>query len=116
EISSAPLTATADVISSLNDDGSIIVFNFPRVLSGATASSDTNNNSEIYAAVIVARPTFGSLDSIFNAASFGNDLLTLKAIAPDSVVSVRGTALANGTHQTGRLANGSVPTNVAGPT
>src|SRR5207249_5753015 len=34
KITNAPSSATAEVVSSLNDDGSIAVFNFPRVLSG----------------------------------------------------------------------------------
>src|SRR5207244_2356845 len=40
KITNAPSSATADVVSSLNDDGSIVAFNFPRILSGALANSD----------------------------------------------------------------------------
>ena len=46
-VTSGPSTATAEVVSSLNDDGSLIAFNFPRVLSGVS-NSDFANNSEIY--------------------------------------------------------------------
>src|SRR6185312_1026935 len=39
QVTSAPSTATAEVVSSTNDDGSVAVFSFPRVLSGAVSDS-----------------------------------------------------------------------------
>src|SRR5262249_8144979 len=74
-ITSASSNATAEVVSSLNDDGSIVVFNFARVLSGAVANSDLANDSEIYTAETAARPPFGTL-TILNGASFGNESTT----------------------------------------
>src|SRR5205807_6435749 len=64
KITNAPSSATADVVSSLNNDGSIVAFNFPRVLSGAVANSDSANNSEIYVTAVSARPAFGALTAI----------------------------------------------------
>ena len=49
-------SATADVVSSLSDDGSVIAFNFPRILSGALTNNDFANNSEIYVTGTPARP------------------------------------------------------------
>src|SRR5207253_7085675 len=50
-----------EVITSLNDDGTTLVFNFPRVLSGAVSDSNLQNNSEIYVANPAPRPAFGNL-------------------------------------------------------
>jgi Tol biopolymer transport system component len=46
-VTNGPATATADVVSSLNDTGTLVAFNFPRVLSGAVVFSDYANNTEI---------------------------------------------------------------------
>jgi len=113
KITSAPASAAADVVSSLNDDGSVIAFNFPRVLSGAVTNSDLANDSEIYISNTQPRPSFGAL-AILNGASLGNEPATTKAVAPDSIASARGSLLANSTQQAQRLANGTFPTNVGG--
>jgi uncharacterized protein (TIGR03437 family) len=115
KITDAPASAVADVVSSLNDDGSVIAFNFPRVLSGAVTNSDLANNSEIYLSSTQPRPSFGAL-TILNGASLGNEPATTKAVAPDSIAVARGGLLANATQQPQRLANGTFPTNVAGTT
>ncbi|HEX8899434.1 MAG TPA: lamin tail domain-containing protein, partial [Chthoniobacterales bacterium] len=115
KITNAPSSATAEVVSSLSDDGAVVAFNFPRVLSGAVTSSGTENNSEIYISGTPARPPFGSL-TIFNGASLGNDAAATKAIAPDSIATVRGGLLANSTQQSQRLPNGTFPTSVGGTT
>src|SRR3989442_688329 len=80
KLTNAPSSATAEAVSSLNDDGSIVAFNFPRVLSGAVANSDTANNSEIYVTAVPARPAFGVLTAILNGASFGHEPSAIKAI------------------------------------
>ena len=108
-------SATADVVSSLSDDGSIIAFNFPRVLSGAPTNPDFANNSEIYVTGTPARPPFGSL-TVLNGASFGHEPSSTKAVAPDSIAVALGNNLANITQQTQRQADGSFPTNVGGTT
>ncbi|HBB89084.1 MAG TPA: hypothetical protein DC047_15875 [Blastocatellia bacterium] len=108
-------SATADVVSSLSDDGSVIAFNFPRVLSGALTNNDFANNSEIYITGTPARPPFGTL-TVLNGASFGHEPSSTKAVAPDSIAVALGNNLANTTQQTQRQADGSFPTNVSGTT
>jgi uncharacterized protein (TIGR03437 family) len=113
KITNAPSSATADVVSSLNDDGSIVAFNFPRILSGALTQNELANNSEIYLAATPPRPSFGPL-TVVNGASFGKEPSTTKAVAPDSIAVATGGALANSAQQSQRLPNGTFPTNVAG--
>lgn len=108
-------SATADVLSSLSDDGSVIAFNFPRILSGALANNDFANNSEIYVTGTPARPSFGSL-TILNGASFGHEPSSTNAVAPNSIAVAQGNNLANTTQQTQRQPDGSFPTNVGGTT
>src|ERR1043165_6933298 len=112
-ITNAPSAATADVVSSLNDDGSVLAFNFPRVLSGAVGNSDSANDSEIYLSGTPARPTSGPL-TILNGASLGNEPSTTKAVAPASIAGARGNNLANTTKQTQRQSDGTFPINVNG--
>ncbi|HEY3027675.1 MAG TPA: Calx-beta domain-containing protein [Pyrinomonadaceae bacterium] len=112
-VTSGPSTATAEVVSSLNDDGSLVAFNFPRVLSGPVADSDFSNNSEIYLTGTAARPAFGSL-AIFNGASFGHEPSSTKAVASDSIAVARGSALANTTEQSRRLPDGTFPFTLGG--
>lgn len=114
-VTNAPSTATAEVVSSLNDDGSIIAFNFPRVLSSPVSDNDFENNSEIYVTGTTARPAFGTL-TILNGASFGNEPATTEAIAPDSIAVACGSALANTTEQPQRLPDGTFPLTVGGTT
>ena len=107
--------AACEVVSSLNDDGSTVVFNFPRALSGPVASG-LENRSEIYATGTVVRPPFGTLTSILNQASLGHEPSPVKAVAPDSIVAAFGAALANTTQPAQKQSNGTFPTNVAGTT
>ena len=93
QITSAPAAATAEVVSSLNFDGSLVAFSFPRVLSGAVIEDDFRNNSEIYLASIAARPEFGSA-TVLNAASQGREPEKDTRIAPGSIATIRGSALA----------------------
>lgn len=114
-VTSGPSSATADVVSSLNDDGSVIAFNFPRVLSEPVSKEIFENDSEIYLSGTPARPGSGSL-TILNRASFGHEPSSLKAVAPDSIAVARGGALAFTTQQSQRQGDGTFPTNVAGTT
>ena len=93
QITNAPAPATAEVVSSLNFDGSLVAFNFARVLFGAVIDDDFRNNSEIYLAPIAARPEFGSA-TVLNAASQGREPEKETQIAPDSIAIIRGSALA----------------------
>ncbi|HMJ26063.1 MAG TPA: lamin tail domain-containing protein, partial [Pyrinomonadaceae bacterium] len=115
KITNAPSSATADVVSSLNDDGSVVAFSFPRVLSGAVVNSDLANTSEIYMTGTPARPPFGAI-TILNGASLGKEPSTTKAVARDSIAVAIGGALANSTQQPQKLPNGTFPTNVGGTT
>ena len=114
-LTGAPAGATAEVISSLNDDGSLVAFNFPRILSGAVSSSSFANNSEIYLGSISSRPAFGPL-SVLNGAA-DNIQPTLDAvIAPGSIAMARGAALAYTTQEAARGPDGSFPLRVSGTT
>jgi hypothetical protein len=112
---STQATATAEVVSSLNDNGSVIAFNFPRLLSGAVAFEELGNNSEIYMTATAARAPFGNL-TILNGASFGHEPATTKAVAPNSIAVALGGDLANSTEQSQRQADGTFPRNVGGTT
>ena len=87
QITNAPSGATAEVVASLNFDGSLVAFNFPRILSGPVIDDDFRNNSEIYVASIAPRPV-GSA-TVVNAAA-----PQMANIAPGSIASIRGNALA----------------------
>jgi uncharacterized protein (TIGR03437 family) len=115
KVTDVPSGVTADVVSSLNDDGSIVAFNFPRILSGTVSNSDSANNSEIYVTATPPRPPFGTI-KVLNGASFGKEPSLTKAVAPDSIAVATGVALANSTEQPQRLPNGTFPTNVRGTT
>ncbi len=114
-VTRAPASATAEIVSSLNDDGSLVAFNFPRVLSGAVSSSGLANNSEIYLASIPPRPAFGTI-SILNGATPVASPGINEAIAPGSIALAQGTALAFTTRESTRQADGSFPSRVSGTT
>src|SRR4029078_7176177 len=107
--------ATADVVSSMNDDGSVIAFNFPRLLSGSVSQEVFENDSEIYLSGTPPRPVSGTL-TILNRASMGHEPSSTKAVAPDSIAAALGGALSFTTQQAQRQADGSFPTTVAGTT
>jgi len=90
QITNAPSSATAEVVASLNFDGSLVAFSFPRILSGAVSDDDFRNNSEIYLATIVPRSIGTAV--VFNAAAGGNGPEPAR-IAPGSIAKIRGTAL-----------------------
>lgn len=92
QITNAPAAATAEVVASLNFDGSLVAFNFPRILSGAVSDDDLRNNSEIYLAALAPRPV--GVASVFNAAALGNEAEPT-LIAPASIASIRGQALSS---------------------
>jgi len=93
QITNAPATATAEVVSSLNFDGSLVAFNFPRVISGPVGNDDFRNNSEIYLASIPARPEFGPA-TVLNAASQGTEPEKNTQLAAGSIAAIHGSALA----------------------
>ena len=87
QVTNAPTSATAEVVASLNFDGSAVAFSFPRVLS-EPATDGFENNSEIYLASTIPRAQFGAA-TIFNAASEEP-----ARVASGSIATIRGTALA----------------------
>src|SRR5688572_4953394 len=113
-ITSGPSNATAEVLSSMNDDGSVVAFNFPRVLTGVNNVAGANN-SEIYATSTPPRPAAGTL-TILNGASFGHEPATSEAVAPDSIAVARGSGLAFSSQQSQQQTNGSFPQTVGGTT
>jgi uncharacterized repeat protein (TIGR01451 family) len=113
-VTSGPSNATAEVLSSMNDDGSIVAFNYPRVLTGIS-NNDFANTSEIYVTGTPVRPAFGTL-TILNGASFGLEPSSINAVAPGSIAVARGSALAFITEQSERLPDGTFPRTVGGTT
>ena len=113
-VTSGPSNAIAEVLSSMNDDGSLVAFNFPRVLTGVN-NVTAANNSEIYVTETPSRPANGTL-TILNGASFGHEPATSDAVAPDSIAVARGTALAFSSQQSPQQTNGSFPQSVGGTT
>ncbi len=107
-VTTAPGSATAEVISSLNTDGSKVAFNFPRVLSGPVSASEFANHSEIYVHHLDDRPPFGEAQ-ILNGASFGHEPGTPVAIARGSLAVARGEALASTSEYAARSGDGSFP-------
>lgn len=103
QITSAPSSATAEVVASLNFDGSRIAFNFPRVLSGSVSDDDLRNNSEIYLAEIAPRAV--GVASVVNAAARGNEPEPT-LIAAGSIASIRGNTLTSTAGTTTVTVNG----------
>src|ERR1700754_2931426 len=94
QVTNAPSSATAEVVSSLNFDGSLAAFSFPRLLSGPVAGNDLGNNNEIYLASLAPRLEFGTA-TVFNAAALGNEPAQPAPLAPGSIATIRGNALAS---------------------
>jgi uncharacterized protein (TIGR03437 family) len=108
-------SATADVVSSLNDDGSVVAFNFPRIISGPVARDDFANDSEIYISGTPAPPPLGTL-RVVNRASMGHEPNVTKDVAADSIAAALGSALGFTSEQSQRQADGTFPTTVGGTT
>ncbi|HKZ79768.1 MAG TPA: lamin tail domain-containing protein [Pyrinomonadaceae bacterium] len=115
QLTDAPAGATAEVVSALSDDGTIAVFNFPRLLSGPTSSAEMANNSEIYTTTIPAPASNGDL-RILSAAALGNEPVTSTALAPASMAIARGAALALSTAEGQLLPDGTFPLSLGGTT
>ncbi|HEY2963878.1 MAG TPA: lamin tail domain-containing protein [Pyrinomonadaceae bacterium] len=104
QVTNAPASATGEVVSSLNFEGSLVAFSFPRVLSGP-AADEFSNNSEIYLASLIARAQFGTA-TVVNAASEQS-----LRVARGSIASIRGSALA---FQTESASSVNLPLTLAG--
>jgi len=108
-------SATAEVVSSLNEDGAVVAFNFPRIISGTVARDDFANNSEIYISGTPAPPSFGTL-KVVNRASMGHEPNVTREVAADSIAAALGSALAFTSEQSQRQPDGTFPTTVGGTT
>jgi len=115
-ITNAPASATAEVVSTLNDEGTLVAFNFPRVLSEATSETEFVNNAEIYLATLAARAPSASTLRVSHGASFGREPSSVKAVAPNQIAIVTGTNLALTAVQAKLLADGSLPHTLGGVT
>ena len=109
QITNAPAAATAEVVASLNFDGSLVAFNFPRILSDTVSDDDFRNNSEIYVATVARRPT--GVASVHNDAAQGNESQP-SLIAPGSIAIIRGKGLASATAETTVTVNGRQATRI----
>jgi uncharacterized protein (TIGR03437 family) len=108
-VTDAPAAATAEVVSSLSDDGALVAFNFPRVLSGPVADADLANNSELYVAALEPRTPFATDLQIKHGATFGREPAADKLVAPDQIAVATGRNLSLVNAQTHPLADGSLP-------
>jgi uncharacterized protein (TIGR03437 family) len=106
QVTDAPTSATGAVVSSLNLDGSLVAFSFPRVLSGAVNDPSFSNNSEIYVASLDSRPEFGHA-TVSNAAKESN------VLAPESLGVIKGSQLTFKAEQA-KLIEGVFPLSIQG--
>jgi uncharacterized protein (TIGR03437 family) len=113
-ITDAPSGATAEVVSSLNEDGSLVAFNFPRTLDGAVSGGEFANNSEIYLATLDARAPFSEDLQVVHGASLGKEPARTKAIAPDQIAFARGVNLALNATRSRRGSDGAFPQTLGG--
>ncbi|HKG14899.1 MAG TPA: lamin tail domain-containing protein, partial [Pyrinomonadaceae bacterium] len=109
-VTNAPAGATAEVVSSLDDAGSLVAFSFARSLAEPEVSPDFANDSEIFLARLEPRAQFE------NGLRFFNGALPAKtppagALAPDSIAILTGTRLALNPSEAGRRSDGSFPSN-----
>lgn len=114
QITDAPAEAMAEVLSSLNDDGTLVAFNFARLLSGPVSDAALANNSEIYTATLPARPPFSTDATITSAPLLGSGPVNL--LAPDSIAIATGNNFAFDALQAQRQPDGSFPLNLGGVT
>lgn len=113
QVTDASSKATGDVVASLNFDGSLVAFSFPRVLTETLSNDALANNNEIYLATVQPRAAFGEAQ-ILNAASLESAAdAEAPIIALDSIVSLRGASLARHTVEAS-FANDRLPTSLDG--
>jgi uncharacterized protein (TIGR03437 family) len=108
-VTDAPATATAEVVASLDDAGSLVAFNFPRVLAISVSSEEFANDSEIFIATLAARAPFSSDLKFRHGAIPNRDLAAGQSLAPGQIAIARGANLALATAQSQRLADGAFP-------
>jgi uncharacterized protein (TIGR03437 family) len=108
-LTDAAAAADSEVVSSLDDTGSRVAFNFPRVLSEPDVEEQFENDSEIYLANIPPRAPFGTGLQLFNAAVPGKTP-PAGALAQDSLAVITGKNFALSSRSSSRLTDGTFPT------
>ena len=108
-LTDAPGAATAEVVSALDDLGTLVAFNFPRVLSERDAPEPFENDSEIYLASLPPRTNSDTGLQLFNAA-VPERTPTSGSLAPGSLAIIKGKNLALSAAEASRLAGGEFPT------
>lgn len=106
-LTDAPPQADTEVVSSLDDAGSLVAFNFPRVLDDPSTPGEFSHNSEIYVTTTRPRPPFADDLQIVNGASNEKSSLHLNVIAPDSIAIARGARLALDSAEASRTNDGT---------
>jgi len=113
-ITNAPSSATAEVVSSLDDTGTTVAFNFPRILTDSLSSADYSNNPEIYIAAVAARPEFSSELTVLNGASLAKTVANV--VAPDSIAVALGNNFSPAAAEARKLSDGFFPRSLSGTT
>ena len=108
-VTDAPATASAEVVASLDDAGSLVAFNFPRVLAAAVSSEEFVNDSEIFLAALAPRAPFSPELKFRHGAIPNRDLAAGQPLAPGQIAVARGANLALAAAQSRRLADGTFP-------
>lgn len=111
KITNAPAAATGEVVPSLNDDGTLVAFSFPRALADAGVPAELANNPEIFLAPLPPRAQSDAGLQLFNAAAPGKTPPG-GALAPDSLAVVTGKGLALSAFESARQTGGSFPLKV----
>jgi uncharacterized protein (TIGR03437 family) len=107
-LTDAPGAATAEVVPSLDDEGGLVAFNFPRVLSDRDAPEGFENDSEIYLVAPPPRAAHSAGLRVFNAA-VPTKAPPSGSLAPGSLAVVEGKNLSLAAAEAARLADGSFP-------
>src|ERR1043166_3611902 len=113
KITNAPAAATGEVVSSLNDDGTLVAFSFPRVLADAAVPNALATHRPTHPKLSPAAPPPPAQSSdaglqLFNAAVPGKTP-PAGALAPDSLAVVTGKNLSLSAAESVRQADGSFP-------
>ncbi|HYY99483.1 MAG TPA: lamin tail domain-containing protein, partial [Pyrinomonadaceae bacterium] len=108
-VTNAPAGATAEVVSSLDDAGSLVAFSFARSLADPGVAREFANDPEIFVAQIGPGEPFETGLRFFNGAAPGKRL-PAGGLAPDSVAILEGKRLALDTSEAARRIDGSFPT------
>ncbi len=115
-VTDLPTNSVAEIVSSMNDDGSLVAFNFPRALTAPPANAEFAANSEIYLASLSPRPAPSTDSTIFNAASLDHAPPPANTIAPASLAVIRGRNVATATIRATLRPDAPPPTELGGTT